>query len=153
MAIQIRPTLARVATRVLPKLARNLERVDAGGLPSGPLIAGTMSRAVMDTAERYREFIARLTTKRARLHEPQVMRIRTLAGAHEARLEGDVAKMLFVAVATWRAYREHALVDPLRLKLVGSAARVDALRTFNRSWQRLDDWRLDGFNWRCRQLG
>jgi hypothetical protein len=71
-----------------------------------------MSGAVMDAAERYREFIARLTTKRARLHEPQVMRIRRLAGAQEARLEGNVAKMLLVAVATRGAYREYALVDP-----------------------------------------
>ena len=112
-----------------------------------------MSRTVMDTAERYREFIARLTTKRAGLYEPQVMRIRRLAGAQEAWLEGDVAKMLPVAVATWRTYREHALVDPLGLKLVGSVARVDALRTFNRSLRRLDDWRLAGFNWQCQQLG
>src|SRR5262249_40162973 len=112
-----------------------------------------MSRAVMDTTERYREFIARLTTKRPRLHESQVMRIRRLAGAQEAWLEGDVAKMLLVAVATWRTYREHALVDPLGLKLVGSVARVDVLGAFNRSWQRLDDWRLDGFAWGCRQPG
>jgi len=107
----------------------------------------------MNTAERYREFIARLPTERARLHEPQVMRIRRLAGAQEAWLEGDVAEMFLVAVATWRTYREHALVDPPGLKLVGSVARVDALRAFNRSWQRLDDWRLDGFTWQCRQLG
>ena len=107
----------------------------------------------MDTAERYREFIARLTTKRPRLHESQVMRIRRLAGAQEAWLEGDVAKMLLVAVATWRAHREQALVDPLGLKLVGSVTRVDAFRTFNRSWRSLDDWRLDGFNCRCQQLG
>src|SRR5262245_183243 len=112
-----------------------------------------MSRAVMDTAERYREFIARLTTKRARLYEPQVMRIRRLAGAQEAWLEGDVAKMLPAAVATWRTYREHALVDPLGLKLVGSVARVDALRTFNRSRRRLDNCELAGFTWQCRQLG
>ena len=59
-----------------------------------------MSCAVMDTAERYREFIARLTTKCTWLHEPQVMRIRRFAGAQEAWLEGDVAKMLLVAVAT-----------------------------------------------------
>jgi len=112
-----------------------------------------MSRAVMDTAERYREFIARLATKRARLHEPQVMRISRLAGAHEAWLEGDVPKMLLVAVATWRTYREHALVDPPGLKLVGSVARVDPLRTLNRSWRNLAVWRLAGFNCQCRQLG
>ena len=105
----------------------------------------------MDTAERYREFIARLTTKRARLHEPQVMRIGRLAVAQEAWLEGDVAKMLLIAVATWRAYREHALVDPLGL--IDSCAPVDALRAFNRSWLRLDNWRLDGFSWQFRQLG
>ena len=99
-----------------------------------------MSRAVMDTAERYREFIARLTTKRTRLHEAQVMRIRRFAGTQKAWLEGDVAKMLLVAVATWRAYREHALVDSLGLKLVNGVARVDALSAFNRSRQRLDDW-------------
>jgi hypothetical protein len=123
-----------VCTRVLPKLARNLERIDAGGLPPGPLIAGAMGRAVMDTAEWYREFIARLTTERARLYEPQMMRIRRLAATQEAWLEGDVAKMLLVAVATWRAYREHALVDPLGLKLVGGVARVDALSALNRTW-------------------
>jgi hypothetical protein len=74
------------------------------------------------------------------------MRIRRFAGAHEAWLEGDVAKMLLVAVATWRTYREHALVDPLGLKLVGTVARVDLPRTFNRSQRNLAVWRLDGFN-------
>jgi len=105
-----------------------------------------MSGAVMDTAERYREFIACLTTKRSRLHEAQVMRIRRPAGAQEAWLEGDIAKMRLVAVATWRANREHALVDPVWLMLVGGAAGLDALKAFNRSWRSLDDSRLDGFN-------
>jgi hypothetical protein len=138
--------LARVTTRVPPKPSRNFERINSGGLPPGPLIAGAMSRAVMDTAQRYREFIARLTAKRARLYEPQVMRIRRFAGAQKAWLEGDVAKMLLVAVATWRTYRENALVDPIGLKLVGSCTRVDAPRTFNQSWRRLGVWRLAGFS-------
>src|SRR5262249_29956154 len=132
---------------------RNLERVDAGRHPPRPLIAGAMSGAVMDTAERYREFIARLTSKRARLHEPQVMRIRRSAGAQEACLEGDIEKMLLVAVGTWGAYREYALIDPLGLKLAGSVAGVDALRTFNRSRRRLENCELAGFTWQCRQLG
>ncbi len=88
----------------------------------------------MDTAERYREFIARFTTKRPRLHEPQVMRIRRLASAQEAWLEGHAAKMLLVAVATWCAYREHVLVDPVGLKLIGSIALLNAVRTFYRNW-------------------
>src|SRR5262249_25801333 len=106
-----------------------------------------MSRAMMDAAKRYCEFIARLTTKRPWLHEPQMMRIRRFAGAQETWLEHDVAKMLLVPIATWRAYCEHAFVDPLGLKLIGSVARVDALRTFNRSWRRIGVWRLDGFSY------
>src|SRR5262245_5008733 len=139
--------------RVLPKLARNLEWIDAGRLPPDPLITGPMSFAVMDTAERYREFITCLTTKRARLYEPQVMRISRLAATQEAWSEGDIAKMFLVAVTTWRAYCEHALVDPLGLKLVGGVARVDALSALNRSCQRLDDLRLDGFAGQRRQVG
>src|SRR5262245_30674746 len=65
--------------RVVPKFARNLERIDAGDLPPGTLIAGAVGHAVLGAAEWYREFIAGLATKRARLHESQVMRIRRLA--------------------------------------------------------------------------
>src|SRR5262245_54554929 len=127
--------------RVLPKLARNLERIDAGGLPPRALVAGAMSCTVMDTAERHCELITRLTTKRPGLHEAQMMRIRRLARAQEAWLERDVSKMVLIAVATWRANREDALVDAVGLKLVGSGAvRVDTLRrTINRRWGSLDD--------------
>jgi hypothetical protein len=37
--------LALVRARVLPKLARDLDRIDAGSLPPRPLIAGAMRRA------------------------------------------------------------------------------------------------------------
>src|SRR5260370_42491139 len=74
-----------------------------------------MSPAVMDTAERYREFIACLTTKRTRLHEPQMMRIGRLAAAQSARLEANVAQMLAAAVPPWRSDREDALIDAGRL--------------------------------------
>ena len=52
------PTL--IHARVLPKLAGDLERVDAGGLPPGSFVAGAMNRAVMDPAERHGELIAGL---------------------------------------------------------------------------------------------
>jgi hypothetical protein len=52
-----------------------------------------VDRAVMGTAERDREFIARFTTKRARLHELQVMGIGGLAGAQEAGLLGNVPEV------------------------------------------------------------
>ena len=78
----------------------------------------------MGTAERDREFIARFTTKRARLHELQVMGIGGLAGAQEAGLLGNVPEVLLVAVAAWRAQREHALVDPTGLMPIGAAAHA-----------------------------
>ena len=70
---------------------------------------------MMGTAERDREFIARFTTKRARLHELQVMGI-------GGRLPGNVPEVLLVAVATWGAQREHALVD--RVASCPSALRL-----------------------------
>jgi hypothetical protein len=85
-------------------------------------MAGTVGRAVMGTAEWDREFIARFTTKRARLRELQVMGIGGLAGAQEAGLLGNVPEVLLVAVAAWGAQREHALVD--RVASCPSALRL-----------------------------
>src|SRR5262249_8910953 len=111
----IRPILAVGRMRVLPKLARNLERIDAGGLPPGPLVAGAMSCTVMDTAKWHCEFITCLTTKGTGLQEPQMMCIRRLGAAQETRLEGNVAKMLAVAVPPWRSDHEDALIDACTL--------------------------------------
>src|SRR6202011_2520718 len=55
------------------------------------------------------------TTKRARLHELQVMGI-------GGRLPGNVPEVLLVSVATWGAQREHALVD--RVASCPSALRL-----------------------------
>src|SRR5207244_6656810 len=117
--------------RVFPTLTSHLKRIDAGRLPPGPLVASAMRCAVMGTAERYREFIARLAAERTRLHEAQVVSVRRLAGAEQAWLAGDVPQMLLVAVATWRADREHALVDPAGLKPIGTIARLGLLRGGN----------------------
>src|SRR5260221_12802709 len=56
-----------------PKLACDLERVDAGGLPPCALVAGTMDRAVMHSAQRDSEFVARFAAERAWLHVPKMM--------------------------------------------------------------------------------
>jgi hypothetical protein len=69
-----------------PKLAGDLEGVDAGSLPPGLLVTGAVHRAVMGAAKRNGEFITRLATECPRLHESQVMRIGRLAGTQEARL-------------------------------------------------------------------
>ena len=69
-----------------PELAGDLNGVDAGRLPPGPLIAGAMDGAVMRAAERDRKFIACFAAERARLHKSDVMRIRGFAAAQQARL-------------------------------------------------------------------
>ena len=93
-----------------PKLASDLEGVDAGSLPPGLLVTGAVHRAVMGAAKRNGEFITRLATECPRLHELQVMRIGRLAGTQEARLLGNKPQMLLVAVAAGRTQCEHALV-------------------------------------------
>src|ERR1700730_1955358 len=80
------PTL--ICPGVLPELAGYLKRVNAGCLPPGLLVARAMDRAMMRPAERDRELVARLTAQRARLDKSDVMGIRGLAAAEEARLVG-----------------------------------------------------------------
>ena len=61
-----------------------------------------MNRAVMDSAERHREFIAGLATERPWLQVSKMMRVRWLAAANEAGLSGDKAQVLPVAIAARR---------------------------------------------------
>ena len=97
-----------------PELTGDFDGVDAGRLPPGLLIAGAMDRAMMRAAERDGEFIARLAAERPRLQVAEMMRIGRFAAAEEARLLGDIAKVLFVAIAPRRRNYEHALVDAAR---------------------------------------
>src|SRR5262249_30150394 len=70
-----------------------------------------MDRAVMDTAEGHGEFVAGPAAERARLKVAKMMRVGWPATADEARLFGDIAKMLPVAITPWRSNGEDALVD------------------------------------------
>ena len=54
----------------------------------------------MDPAQGSNEFIADLSAERAWLHEAKMVGIGGLSPAHETRLLGDEAEMLFIAVAT-----------------------------------------------------
>ena len=110
-----------------PKLTRDLDRVDAGLLPPGPLVTGAMNRTVVDAAERHGEFVAGLAAERPWLHEPKMMRVGRLAAAKEARLPGDKSNMFAVAVAAGRPDRELTLVDTGGLLAVRTAAAVDLL--------------------------
>ena len=73
----IGPNPPLIYARVFPELTGDLERVDPGPLPPASLVAGVMHRAVMDAAERDREFIARLAAERpwldvAKMRDPMV---------------------------------------------------------------------------------
>jgi hypothetical protein len=92
-----------VYAAAFPKLAGDLKGINASLLPPGLLVAGTMRRAVMRAAKGDGEFIAGLAAKRARLRESDVVGIRGLAAAQEARLLGHKPKMIPVAIAAWRA--------------------------------------------------
>ena len=60
------------SARLLPELAGNLDRVDAGLPPPRALVAGAVHRAMMAAAEWDRELIADLTAERAGLREPEM---------------------------------------------------------------------------------
>src|SRR5271165_6187917 len=92
-------TVRLVHERIFPELASHIKRIDAGGLPPGLLVAGAMNGTMMGAAERDRELIAYLATERPRLHKPQVMGVRRLAAAEQARLVDYEPKMLLIAVA------------------------------------------------------
>src|SRR5262249_42795578 len=79
-----------------------------------------MHRAVMSAAEWDRKLIADLSAECTGLGESEMVGVRGLAAADEARLLGDIAQMLPVAIATRRSEREDALVDALRLTRVGA---------------------------------
>ena len=99
---------------LVPKLTRDLDRVDAGLLPPGALVNGAMKRPVMDAAERHREFVACFAAEHPRLHKPKVMGS-TSSGRKAGRVAGRQAKVLPVAVTTGRRHREPTLVDAVGL--------------------------------------
>ena len=66
---------------------------------------------MMPSAERDSELVTYLAAQGAGLGESKMVRVRGLAAAHEARLLGDIAKVLPVAIAPRRRDRQHALID------------------------------------------
>src|SRR5262249_24420521 len=70
-----------------------------------------MHRAMMPATEWDRELIADLAAERTRLRESEVVGVRGLARAQQARLLGDIAQVLPVVIAPRGSNREDALVD------------------------------------------
>src|SRR5262245_27817030 len=66
---------------------------------------------MVPSAERDSELVTDLAAECAGLGESKMVGVRGLTAAHEARLLGDIAKVLSVAIAPRRRHREHALID------------------------------------------
>src|SRR5262249_41885186 len=87
-----------------------------------------MDRAVMRAAQRHGEFVADPAAERARLQVAKMMRVGWCATADEARLFGDIAKVLAVAITSWRSNGEDALVDAHGLVRVNACGNAPLLR-------------------------
>src|SRR2546430_8415430 len=120
-----------------PELTGDLNGIDAGRLPPGLLVAGAMDRAVMRAAERDGEFVARFAAERPRLQVAKMMRIGLFAAADEARLLGDITKVLPVTIAPRGSDCEDALVDAFRLTSVDAVGSGIYLRLRNLRHRRL----------------
>ena len=96
---------------VLPQLLGNRDRVDAGGLPPIDLVAMPVNVPMVGAAERNGEFVADPTPHGSRLHEPQMVSVRRLPSAQEARLGRYELQMGAIAIAARFAEGKGALVD------------------------------------------
>ena len=104
-----------IAPRSSPEARGDFDGIDARRRPPGLLIAGAMDRAMMRAAERDCEFIAHFAAERPRLQVAKMMWIGLFAAANEARLLGNIAKVLAVAIAPRCRNDEQALVDTFGL--------------------------------------
>src|SRR5262249_5727251 len=66
---------------------------------------------MVPAAERDSDLVTDLAAQRAGLGESKMVGVRGLAAAHEARLLGDIAKVLSVAIAPRSRKGQHALID------------------------------------------
>ena len=89
-----------------------------------------MNFSVMSTAQRHGELVADLATKRARLHEGEMMGVRGLPTTDQAGLERHELEVPLVAVAPRFTDGEQALVDAIDGGCFGGLqAAARAMRT------------------------
>ncbi len=95
----------------IPELGGDLDRIEAQFFPPERLAARAVKLAVMQAAERDREFVADLATERADLSEAEVVRVARLPPVNEAGPRSDELDVALVAVAARLRDGQHALVD------------------------------------------
>jgi hypothetical protein len=78
--------LSEFAVGMLPEPQRDWKRIDVELLPPCGLITRAMKLAMMDSANRDGEFVARTISKTTRLGKREVMWIRRYAAAHKTGL-------------------------------------------------------------------
>ena len=93
-----------------------------------------MHRTMVPATEWDRKLIADLAAEGTGLGESEVVWVRGRAAADEARLLGDIAQVLTVAIATRGSDRENALVDALRLTSDGAFGGGSLLGALNLSY-------------------
>ena len=79
-----------------PEPARDVNRLDADSRPPIDLLAGPVQLAMMRATQRHGELVADLEAEPAGLREPQMVGVRGLTAAEEARLLGHKAQVLLV---------------------------------------------------------
>ena len=107
--------LTLVHACLLPKPTSSFDGINSGCFPPRAFIGRAVRGAVMHATERDRELIARFAAQRAWLDVPEMMRIRWLAAADEARLLSDEAQMLAISIAARCGERQDALINSFAL--------------------------------------
>jgi hypothetical protein len=128
------PTIRELMSRGRPSNSTNPVRLAHIEVPH-PIYADVDS--VMSAAEWDRKLIADLAAERTGLGKSEVVGVRRLAAAHETCLLGDIAQVLAVAIAPRGSDSEHALINALRLTLVGGFGGGDHLRPFDLRHRRI----------------
>ena len=101
---------------VQPQLASGKERINAYLFPPCALVTATVQLTMMSTAKRNSEFVANFACQGGALCKAQVMSISRTAAADEARLLGDLSRVLPVAQSARLGKRQDAFVDTARLR-------------------------------------
>src|SRR4051812_32048083 len=107
-----------------PQSLRDRQGIEIVFCPPIALVPEPVNLPMVATAERHRELIAHLASKRPRLRKPKMVRIGRLTPTKETGLRGDELQVSLVAIAARLTDREHALVNATHRCVVGQVGGV-----------------------------
>jgi len=94
-----------------PKRPGRNDRVNTGIAPPRGFIATPVHLAMVPAAERNRELVADLATECSALNKPEMMGVRRLSTANQARVLSDRSDVITVTHAAGFGPCQHALID------------------------------------------